>query len=215
MIEAVPGVGVNKARVVCDTCKLVEIVTCDYLGPTTPAEGQVMRKITAKGWVNVKGRKLRCPKCEQDRKDWMKLAQGQVKPAPSEAAPREPTREQKRDIMAMIEACYDTAAGRYTGGYTDQKVADEMKAGILPGWVADLREAFFGPDGGNDDMERLRADILAFMDSAAKIAENVAAGHQKTVQDLRALNEARDTAKGFLSRIDAIRAAVGPKGKAL
>ena len=170
MIEAIDGKGVNRANVVCDECDRREPVTCDYMrspgGQWTPNEGQVRKKITAHGWSDIKG-KLRCPKCEAKRK-----AQPQKQEAQKVAAeepPREPTKVQKREIMAMLEVAYDTEGERYKGGETDDTVADALN--VMPGWVRELREEFFGPDGGSADMDELLAEFEKWRDMAESLTK--------------------------------------------
>ena len=34
---------------------------------------------------------------------------------------------------------------------------------VMPGWVAEIREEFFGPDGGNGEMDALLAEMRAWV----------------------------------------------------
>src|SRR5690606_2606021 len=120
--------------------------------------GQAIRKLH--GWVQVKGA-LRCPACEAKRR--VAVAAKQEKAVETNVAPiRQPTMEQKRQIMLLLTDAYDTAAGRYRGGDTDKTLADAIGGGCMPGWVAEVREQFFGPDGGNDAIEDVIADLKAW-----------------------------------------------------
>ena len=81
-------------------------------------------------------------------------------PAAGLSDPRQPNRDQKRLIILALEDAYDAAAKRYRGDMTDRRLADQLGEGIMPGWVSDLREDFFGPVG-NEEIEALRVDLAA------------------------------------------------------
>ncbi len=71
--------------------------------------------------------------------------------------PREPSPAQRRDIIDIMMAEYDTAAGRYRGGWSDRSVAETLK--VPWAWVADLRALICGgPDVNEADGQRA-ADI--------------------------------------------------------
>ncbi|APZ53729.1 hypothetical protein [Salipiger abyssi] len=195
-IRAISGKGVNRAECVCDDCGKSESVTCDYErgagNKWAPNEGQVKKKITAQGWFEVKG-KLRCPACEKKRKVIpMQTKQDAAKDA---GDLRQPTREQKREIMLLLGDVYDCDGGCYRGDETDQTVADTLS--VMPGWVAELREEFFGPEGSNADMAALHADLCAFLDRSEKQVADLTG----VVAEARALQQ----------RLEKITKAVGPR----
>ncbi|MBK5923751.1 hypothetical protein CCR90_08135 [Rhodovulum sulfidophilum] len=205
-IRAIQGKGVNRVRARCDACGREEVVTCNYLRRPAqgwvPDEGQAKRKMIGRGWAEVKG-KLHCPGCEAKRKATGMAKTTKPAPAPKpEEALRQPTRAQKREIMDLLEEVYDTAAERYRQGDTDATVAEVL--GVMPGWVAEIRDAFFGPDGGNEDiavalgrMEALERDMRAVAEEAAR--QRVAA--EKKLAELSVLKV----------ELDRIRMAVGPR----
>ena len=214
MIESVEkGIRSPKARIICDDCGTTEIVTNDYerVGRNNswkPNEGQAIRKAQGMGWEYVKG-KLRCQPCAAKRHHKPKEAPV----AENVTAIRQPTREQRRQIMDLMGVAYDTGAGRYMAGNTDQTIAEEIGGGVMPGWVAEIREQFFGADGGNDDMATLAADLAAWqadMEAKAKAMHDMISA---ATADLRAFNEGRGRAAEFLARIEKIKAAVGPKAR--
>ncbi|ANB34700.1 hypothetical protein M2324_003765 [Rhodovulum sulfidophilum] len=204
-IRAIKGKGVNRARVVCDGCGREEVVTCNYLHRPgrvwVPDAGQINRKMIGQGWAEVKG-KLHCPACEAKRKA-TGMAKTTTAPASNpDGALRQPTRAQKREIMDLLEGVYDTTAERYRQGDTDATVAEVL--GVMPGWVAEIRDAFFGPDGGNEDiagalgrMEALERDMRAVAEEAAR--QRAAA--EKKLAELSVLKV----------ELDRIRLAVGPR----
>lgn len=144
------GGGPPHAKAVCDDCGCEEEVACAYARSRNPDqrqpnEGQVRTKVTAMGWSYVKG-KLRCSDCEEKRKT---MATKNKEPQVVEPK-RDMTTREKIGIYAMLADVYDLDAGHYIGGETDDSVADVL--GVMPGWVAQIREADFGPDGANDDI---------------------------------------------------------------
>lgn len=217
MIEAIEAKsGVPRARAICDDCGREEVATCDYEHKAghrwSPNEGQVHRKLTGQGWTLVKG-KLFCPACEAKRK--MSQAKPEVKAvAKSEntVTPlRQPTREQKRQIVSLLEVAYDTAAGRYKGTDTDNTIAEAIGGGLMPGWVADVREEFFGPDGGNGEMEALLSEMRAWVKDRETEKHNARVHIEQAEGILRDTDEKIAAVAGFVKRVEAIQKAVGPK----
>lgn len=214
MIEAIHGkVGVPRARAVCDDCGREEVATCDYEHKAghqwVPNEGQMIRKMTGQGWAMVKG-KLRCPGCEAKRKMNTK-PEVELKPESTVTPLRQPTREQKRQIMSLLEVAYDTDAGRYKGTDTDNTIAETIGAGVMPGWVAEVREEFFGPDGGNGEMDALLAEMRAWV-KARETERHNAKVHLETAESiLRTVDDKIVEVAGFAKRVEAIQKAVGPK----
>lgn len=200
MIRAVGGKGVHRADAVCDDCGRAETVACDYRRSTgniwSPDEGQVKKKIAAHGWSDVKS-KLRCPRCEAKRK---------IKPMPSEkTVDTNPPQMSKRDrisIISMLAEVYDLDAGRYRANDTDETVAEVLET--RPGWVSEVREAEFGPAGGNEVMEALEAEAAEQRTSLAALAASV----DNQARDIRAATEAVKALQDQLARI---RKAVGPR----
>ena len=199
MIEGTKNTGgAPRATAHCDMpeCDRTEVIPCAYQrtgnGRAEPDQKQAHAKLQGQGWSFVKG-KLRCPSCEAKRK---------VVPMKAAEAPREPTRSQKREIMDMLETAYDTDNERYTGGDTDDTVADVLK--VMPGWVAQIREEFFGPAGGNEDMSALRIEIEQFISDGER---QIKAGETWVSEISRAVDRARD----YKSRLSGIEQAVGTR----
>ncbi|WP_420415908.1 hypothetical protein [Marinovum algicola] len=214
MIGAISGKGVNRAKAICDDCGREEVVTCSYEKSDSarfpegkPNEGQIKAKITQHGWSFVK-RCLRCPTCEAKRKaDRMNAKTPKEVTGPDE--PNGPTRKQKREIIDMLEAVYDVDAERYKAGDTDDTVADVL--GVRPGWVTELREDLFGPDGANEEIENLRCRIGVLREILDAYA-NEFSGMFQTVRRLeddykKALKEASD----LQCDLEKIKKAVGPR----
>lgn len=182
------------------------------------SEGDVIAKLRKQGWsYNRKG--LLCPECAT-AKALAKTSKPQPKesvivnklPKIDDPAVRQPTREQRRQIVDLLGTCYDTKAERYIGTDTDKTVADCIGGGVLFGWVAQVREEFFGPDGGNDELESILADIAAQIDleqartaSLKTLMEQAAPifhASQATIQELETIR----------SRVLALKRSLGAKG---
>lgn len=197
-----------KAIAECDDCGHREYVTVDYertsAGNWQPNEGQAIHKLTKHGWGHVKGR-LRCMACELKRKA----------PSPDKGKPsvtdnvtelRQPTREQKRQIIEMLGAVYDTDAGRFKDCESDLTVADAIGGGCMFGWVAQIREDLFGPDGRNEESETLLADIRQWRETADALSVQVHAA-------LKKFDEARDKVSALEKRLEAVLKAAGPRAR--
>ena len=226
-IEATPkGSGRNpQATCACDLCGARDVQPVNYErrgNGWQMKEGQVLNRLLARGWSYIKG-VLRCPDCETKRKGEKNAvtqpqAQTIVQPAapsPSEAPPRQPSREQKRQIVTLLTDVYDVDAGRYRGGETDKTVAEAIGGGVLWGWVAQIREEMFGPDGGNDDLalmgevvKTLRADVEQALRDFDEWSLQVKADREKWGRRLENLEQIAARAQG---QIIALKAAVGPR----
>jgi hypothetical protein len=202
MIQAVNRQkGPPRALAACDECQREETITCDYErqpdGSWTLNRGQALSKLTAHGWTEIK-RVLRCPSCEAKRKVVTPMKEPKVEE-------RTATREQRRAIVDMLGEVYDTAAERYRANDTDQTVADVL--GVMPGWVAQLREEFFGPAGTNETIDSLAAEIHEWREKAKGHMANA----EKAIAELKALDAKIGEWQAELIRI---RTAVGPHVRA-
>lgn len=176
--------GFPRACCICDECGFEEVVPASHnrhMGDAPQVnEGQAIKKLSGMGWSFIK-HKLRCPKCETRRRVYaqqksahqvperwkaggenypIKQESGQLVESTNVEPIRKPDGKQKRLIVLALEDAYDDAAKRYKGGNTDKLLAEEIGAGIMPGWVASLREELFGP-AGNEEIEAIRAEIEA------------------------------------------------------
>lgn len=167
-------------------------------------EGDCIRKFQNLGWTHIKG-KLRCPSCTTKRNDKPKN-EGELTMAQAPAADlRQPTREQKRQIIELLGEVYDTKTERYHGKETDQTVAETIGNGVMFGWVASIREELFGPDGGNEEAEELLRDIAIWRKNAEVKALEMHA-------NLKDFNEARQKVADLFTRLESLRKSIGPKG---
>lgn len=151
---------------------------------------QATQKLRRKGWALVRN-KLHCPECEAKRKstEEPEMAEVTMKSTSVITPLRQPTIEQRRQIVEMLVIAYDGAAQRYKGKDTDKTVAEALGGGVMPGWVAEIREQNFGPAGGNEEIEAIRAEIATL--------------EKYTAEKLASISK----------RIDAVCAAIGPRAR--
>lgn len=130
-----------------------------------------------------------------------------IVPPPPAPPLRQPTRDQKRLIVAALEDAYDTKNQRYKGLETDKGIADMLGDGIMAGWVAAVREDMFGPDG-NEEIGNLAGEVKAWMkavdDQMSVVAEAMAE-----------IEMHRTEVKKYQDRLNKIVAAIGPKAEKL
>lgn len=222
MIKATPKGASRRpyAEVKCDHCEFSENFRADYerVAPDRfeVKEGQVLMKATQKGWSNIKG-SLRCPECEAKRRDTAKpqkeITVKNVVNLPITEEPRQPSREQKRQIVTLLTDVYDIASNRYTGGETDKTVADAIGGGVLFGWVAQIREDLFGPDGGNEEIVRLEADVKAHADAIDALTRDMDACSKLISDGQKTLAAIRANQSELQRRVDALKTSVGPRAR--
>lgn len=214
MIQPITGKGVSRANAICDDCGRGEVVACDYTrgssGDWRPNEGQIAKKLIGQGWAVVKGA-LRCPACEAKRKieNRQEIA---MKASNVTVAPiREPSREENRQIISLLDVAYDLEAQRYKGTDTDQTVAAAIGGGVMPGWVANIRERIYGPDGGNSEMDALLAEMRAWVADREREKHDARVHIEAAEKTLRECDAKIAEVAAFSKRLEAIRTAVGPK----
>ena len=190
--------GQPRVRCKCDGCGREEVV-CAVTAKGAGVARQAVPKLQKLGWSYV-SKKLRCSTCEASRRI------GELVDKNEPAAPlRQPTRVQKREIMKLLGDVYDEGAERYSGAETDDSVAEVL--GVMPGWVVQIREEFFGPDGRNSDMDALAAEISKFMrDAKARI--------DAAKSEVASLTSAIDRVASMQKTLDQIKIAVGPRNLA-
>ncbi|WP_395543246.1 hypothetical protein [Neotabrizicola sp. sgz301269] len=200
--------GGSQAVATCDDCGHSQYERADYERLSSGAwqvnEGQVIHRLTKSGWSNVKG-KLRCMACELKRKAELS-EKGQKHMGDNVTELRQPTREQKRQIVEMLGEVYSVDNGRYKGCESDVTVAEAIGGGCMFGWVAQVREDLFGPDGRNEEAETLLADIRQWRETADALSVQVHAS-------LKKFDEARDKVLALEKRLDVVLKAAGPRAR--
>ena len=187
------------AEATCDECGAMATVPASHAHSKGFARGgapimilqnpdQSLSKLRRQGWAQVKNR-IYCPSCEAARRlrEAPTMEKDMAVKSENVTQLRQPTIEQRRQIVEMLVITYDGAAQRYKGTDTDKTISDALGNGVMPGWVAEIREQNFGPAGGNEELDAIRAELAAI--------------EKKQAAEIAALKK----------RIDAVCAAVGPK----
>ena len=217
------GMWTSAERATCSTCDRTEDVIHSNKASHIPPE-IVVKKLKQRGWL-FRGKKATCPFCAADQRVREVRAATAAKPTPSitspapeipeemptmadqnvvqiDAAPRAPTREQKRRIHQEIEGNWDERAGRYIGSASDQSIADELH--VPRAWVVDIRSDFFGDSGENADIAAFKAELATRIEDVEKLVENAMASasrYDDLLKDLKAMK----------TRLERIEKSVLPK----
>lgn len=206
--------GNSTALLVCDDCGAKHEILCAYTGKHNAKTnlrklnaGQAKSKAMHLGWSLVRNN-LRCPLCEEKRKsDNMK--QDTVTKLHQAVPERTVSKRERIEIFTMLAEVYDIDAGHYRNGDTDDSVADVL--GVMPGWVAEIREAEFGPDGSNDEMAKLSEAFeqsrTAFRDLLSQI-EVIGDDLTRIKTEMKAQKERLDSATAKLA---SIKSALSPR----
>ncbi len=170
-------------------------------------EKQVITRLRGKGWTHIKN-VLRCPACEIARKEKEpKIVESEnamtdkLKTLKLVTPATEPSREQKRQIMGLLDSVYDTSKGRYTGVETDTSVAAALGDGFMVDWIGQIREEFFGPDGNDSAMLELAAEMAELRAEIDKAFERSAEAHKA----ITTLSERLDKATSRLDHLTGVR----------
>lgn len=115
---------------------------------------------------------------------------------------RSPSREQRREINELLRDTYDTENKRYRGNETDDTLAALLE--VMPGWVAEIREDFYGPVGSNEDMAALKIEVETLIKQSAGYLEECTKAKAVLEQQIIA-------AKDLHTRLARIEAAVGER----
>lgn len=87
---------------------------------------------------------------------------------------RKPTPDQRLSIRSALDHHFDDATGCYLNGYSDQRIAEELK--IPRRFVEDIREAAYGPIRVNpevlalqEELKKLKTAVQVFEDRLRKL----------------------------------------------
>jgi hypothetical protein len=165
--------GKSAALLACDLCGHSTVIPCQHQRARgRDAEvnvGNANRRATTMGW-EIRGSEHHCPTCvEQRRSEPAPIKDAAVNEVPNNLPKinnelRQPTKEQKRQILEMLQDTYDMGAQRYRGVETDRSIAEVLGKEFLWGWVSSIREEFFGP-GGNEEADIRLSELQACLQS--------------------------------------------------
>lgn len=197
----------GEAVCTCDQCKKQSITMNAKLGhyPLASKKSNTKQKVppitniesikhllSKQGW-SVKSKIIICPSCvaaskpkESDMNTKQEL--------------RQPTKSQKREIMLLLTDVYDTENERYKGTETDKSIAECLGDGIMWGWVAQIREEYFGPDGNEANLAAVE-EIQQWIDSSQQVIEEFNKTVKEYNQMLRELDEIRKQGVKLIAKV--------------
>lgn len=145
------GEGGVVATLTCSRCPTTEAITFRLL-----ADSDVMdRKFAQKGWATDPAR---CPahnrRNHQPRKDPAPMTETATFASPTPAAIAAQAK-----MFGLLQTHFDPDAGTYSGGYSDQKIAEECRLAV--DLVAGVRKQAFGDLKVPAEVGQLLADIAA------------------------------------------------------
>jgi len=81
----------------------------------------------------------------------------------------------------------------------------------MPGWVSEIREQMYVPDGRNTEMETLVADLNMLRDEVKRLMQNTRIHVESAEKGMREMEERLKAITPMKGRLEAIIKAVGPK----
>lgn len=174
---------VRGMRAVCSKCGFEGKVPVSIHGQASikgEAESiSATKKFTTLGWeIGATPSRDLCPSCAakpKPEKPALILVQTNGAPMSQDsaaAAPREMTPADRRVIFVKLEDVYSVDNKGYTGIWTDKLVAEDL--GVPRAWVTDVREQFFGPEGGNEAIRIQLAEARAVLVEAQALIDEFA-----------------------------------------
>ena len=158
------GATVNSARLECKLCGEHESISLrKHLPPEVLA-----KKFGSMGW-DVNRTNGTCPACKMKAKDRPPAEEKTVaiiqaiKPQQPKTL-TEPTMRQMRDIFEALEMYWASDKGQYTGGYSDEKIGQEM--GLPSAVIAKVRKEAFGDFKFDPEVEALMEELNALNEKA-------------------------------------------------
>ncbi len=222
MIQNITRAGNGKVTVTvgCDMCKFQTVEFRVLGGASEPGKKNAtimtqrdpLMKLLSSGWETI-GKNHYCPACREEMRKPAIEKEPKMLSTPAVQAPREATKEQKREINAMLDLVYDTKAERYKGENTDKSVAADIGHHILWGWVKKQREDLYGMREGNEVAERLLAEAKEWMNKADQLGGEMHDTHAVLIAKLREFNDAKSKVADLIKRLaDAVEpGSVGAK----
>jgi hypothetical protein len=190
------------AKATCGFCQRTESLHINTMrshgGDEEQVEKAVARKFENLGWkVGRTATQHRCPACfaalksasakkrENHDMDNKVVSINPPPPTPDpvmvavEAAPRRPSRDERRIIHNKIDENYVSEAVGYAAGWNDKRVASDL--GVPQAWVAEIRDENFGPN--------VDEALVAAMADGKAMLEEIQAARMTAEPMLKALNE--------------------------
>lgn len=169
-VQSPDGAWTRKHVFRCSQCPATSEIAKARGGGLMPPEA-LHKKMSERGWHLGRGADSDlCPACARGLKqknptEVVKMrstkttgtSAGAIEAAA--AAPRLPTFDEKRLILSKLDEVYLDSGRGYSGSWSDKSVAADL--GVPWKWVADIREANFGPHAGNEAISEVLAEARA------------------------------------------------------
>jgi hypothetical protein len=162
--ENIPGgTTLNTARLECKLCGEHESISLrKHLPPEVLA-----KKFGSMGW-DVNRTNGTCPACKLKgrEKPPVETPMATVTPIKPQQPKTltEPTMRQMRDIFEALEMYWASDKGQYTGGYSDEKIGQEM--GLPSAAIAKVRKEAFGDFKFDPEVEALMEELKTLNEKA-------------------------------------------------
>lgn len=157
--------GTMKARAECAACG----VHRDWEITTRAPPERVRKHYAGLGWGI--GRRLTCPECMKKKEKPKMSVVPIAKPEPV-AANTDAAKKNKRLVIVALEDYFDESTKRYRDSHDDDTVAKEL--GLAPGFVAMVREEFYGKMAEPDEVTALRGEVSKMMAAAQALTTKLA-----------------------------------------
>lgn len=170
------------------TCKQCGAHNRIKLSKNLPPE-QRAKKHEQAGWQRHGRQTMRCPMCKKSAQGGDQSMTNQ-KHANTKGAANAPdmTAQQWRNIIIALEAYFDSRSGKYTNGYSDEKVASEI--GVQERQVKNIRREAYGDIAVPQAVIDAEAAISETEHELAKLRERLSTLESRTY-------EARDKIRAY------------------
>ena len=118
-----------------------------------------------------------------------------------------PTREQKLSIIGLLQEVYDSEKQRYNDNETDQSVAECLDI-TRWGWVSQIREEFFGPDGNQDD--QISEKLIVFHKELQSLMSKTDKEVESAIEAIKTMVLCQTQAKKLMDQVSALVKAGAP-----
>lgn len=118
--------------------------------------------------------------------------------------PRQPSRDEKRAIIAKLDEVYVSEEVGYAGDLSDEKVADGLKVPVA--WVKALREEFHGENAGNEAGSAATRELKR---AAHELRKDLTTAERKVEQALGTLATAERELDSVRTRLATVEERLG------
>lgn len=149
----------------------------------------LQQQLKKQGW-RVTKHVCKCNKCVEKEINKMKSSAVEVKKYDAKVEEiRKPTREQKREIIGMLDTVYDIEKGHYKGTNSDKSVAEELGNGVMWGWVKEIRVDMYGDGEENEAEAKVLGEARTWLEDAEKRASDISLAVTQLQLQLKEIND--------------------------